>query len=186
MKLVRYKSITTTTTSCSLPVRTWQADPSSGLPYLSSISTAHRDFPQEGVRTHVHCCLYLLEPSGGGRTRLTHVCRTDTRYEPEGTDQKTGNSISSLGHAMMPPPPSPLGVALRSGTADRGDISSPPVCWRSGTPSERAVSERLQLSTDHQKLITGEEGSGDSIGTPILQFSDASVRPLSSGQKQMA
>lgn len=57
----------------------------------------------------------------------------------------------------MPPPP-PLGVALRSGTADRVDISSPPVCWRSGTPSERAVSDRLQLSADHRKRKWAQRG----------------------------
>lgn len=62
-----------------LSLRTWQADPSSGPVYLSSVSTQHPDVLPEGVRAHVHACLYLLEPSGAGKTRLTHVCRTDAR-----------------------------------------------------------------------------------------------------------
>ncbi|XP_070772995.1 rho GTPase-activating protein 7 [Enoplosus armatus] len=59
--------------------RTWQADPSSGPLYLSSVSTEHPEVLLEGVRAHVHSCLYLLEPTGTRRTRLTHLCRTDTR-----------------------------------------------------------------------------------------------------------
>lgn len=60
-------------------LRTWQADPTSGPVFLSSVSTDHPEVPVEGVRAHVHSCLYLLEPVGARRTRLTHLCRTDTR-----------------------------------------------------------------------------------------------------------
>lgn len=67
----------------------------------------------------------------------------------------------------MPPPPL-LGVALRSGTADRVDISSPPVCWRSGTPSERAVSDRLQLSADHRKRKWAQRGGKWSLSWDSL------------------
>ncbi|XP_072230787.1 rho GTPase-activating protein 7 isoform X1 [Leuresthes tenuis] len=61
-----------------LLLRTWQADPNSGPLYLSSVSTDHPDVQVEGIRAHVHCCLYLLEPTGTIKTRLTHLCRTDT------------------------------------------------------------------------------------------------------------
>lgn len=64
-----------------LLLRAWQADPSSGPLYLSSVSTEHPEVLLEGVRVHVHSCLYLLEPTGTRRTRLTHICQTDTRYE---------------------------------------------------------------------------------------------------------
>nr|XP_046265930.1 rho GTPase-activating protein 7 isoform X2 [Scatophagus argus] len=62
-----------------LLLRTWQADPSCGPLYLSSVSTEHPEVLLEGVRAHVHSCLYLLEPTGARKTRLTHLCRTDTR-----------------------------------------------------------------------------------------------------------
>ncbi|XP_041657606.1 rho GTPase-activating protein 7 isoform X2 [Cheilinus undulatus] len=62
-----------------LLLRTWQADPYSGPLYLASVSTEHPEVPLEGVRAHVHSCLYLLEPTGARKTRLTHLCRTDTR-----------------------------------------------------------------------------------------------------------
>ncbi|XP_008295032.1 rho GTPase-activating protein 7 [Stegastes partitus] len=62
-----------------LLLRTWQADPSSSPLFLSSVSTDHPEVLVDGVRVHVHCCLYLLEPTGARKTRLTHLCQTDTR-----------------------------------------------------------------------------------------------------------
>ncbi|XP_057677001.1 rho GTPase-activating protein 7 [Corythoichthys intestinalis] len=70
-------------TSClqreHLLLRMWQADPSSGPLYVSSMSTQHPEVPPEGIRVHTHSCLYLLEPTAPSKTRLTHLCRTDTR-----------------------------------------------------------------------------------------------------------
>ncbi|XP_015250155.1 PREDICTED: rho GTPase-activating protein 7-like isoform X1 [Cyprinodon variegatus] len=63
----------------NLLLRTWQADPSCGPLYLSSISTELPEVQVEGVRVNVHCCLYSLEPTGATKTKLTHLCRTDTR-----------------------------------------------------------------------------------------------------------
>lgn len=62
-----------------LLLRSWQSDPTSGPLYVSSMSVEHRDVPLEGVRVQVHCCLYLLEPTGDKKTRLTHLCRTEYR-----------------------------------------------------------------------------------------------------------
>ncbi|KAG8008436.1 StAR-related lipid transfer protein 13 [Nibea albiflora] len=62
-----------------LLLRTWQSDPSASPLYLSSVSTEHPEVLLEGVRANVHSCLYLLEPTGARKTRLTHLCRTDTR-----------------------------------------------------------------------------------------------------------
>ncbi|CDQ60252.1 unnamed protein product [Oncorhynchus mykiss] len=62
-----------------LLLRTWQSDPSAGPVYVSAISTEHPEAPMEGVRAQVLSCLYLVEPLGTKRSRLTHLCRTDTR-----------------------------------------------------------------------------------------------------------
>uniref|UniRef100_H3CQA1 Si:dkeyp-23e4.3 n=1 Tax=Tetraodon nigroviridis TaxID=99883 RepID=H3CQA1_TETNG len=77
-----------------LLLRIWQADPTCGPLYLSSVSTEHPEVLPEGVRAHVHSCLYLLEPSGTRRTRLTHVCRTDTR------GRSLGWHIKASGHLL--------------------------------------------------------------------------------------
>ncbi|XP_071362144.1 rho GTPase-activating protein 7 isoform X2 [Trachinotus anak] len=77
-----------------LLLRTWQADPSSRPLYLSSVSTEHPEVLAEGVRAQVHSCLYLLEPTGVRKTRLTHLCRTDTR----GRSQEWHSKVS--GHLL--------------------------------------------------------------------------------------
>uniref|UniRef100_A0A8C7HZI2 Si:dkeyp-23e4.3 n=1 Tax=Oncorhynchus kisutch TaxID=8019 RepID=A0A8C7HZI2_ONCKI len=64
-----------------LLLRTWQSDPSAGPVYVSAVSTEHPEAPMEGVRAQVLSCLYLIEPLGTKRSRLTHLCRTDTRRE---------------------------------------------------------------------------------------------------------
>ncbi|XP_041807759.1 rho GTPase-activating protein 7 isoform X2 [Chelmon rostratus] len=79
-----------------LLLRTWQADPSSSPLYLSSVSTEHPEVLLEGVRAHVHSCLYLLEPTGARKTRLTHLCRTDTRgRSPEWHSKVSGHLLAS-------------------------------------------------------------------------------------------
>ncbi|KAM3869075.1 rho GTPase-activating protein 7 [Diretmus argenteus] len=77
-----------------LLLRIWQSDPSLGPLYVSSVSTEHPEVPVEGVRVHVHCCLYLLEPLGARKTRLMHLCRTDTR----GRSQEWHSKVS--GHLL--------------------------------------------------------------------------------------
>ncbi|KAM4726969.1 rho GTPase-activating protein 7 isoform 2-T2 [Anableps anableps] len=76
-----------------LLLRTWQADPSCGPLYLSSASTAFPEVQAEGVRAHVHCCLYLLEPTGAIKTRLTHLCRTDTRGRSQDWHRKVSGHL---------------------------------------------------------------------------------------------
>ncbi|XP_073335006.1 stAR-related lipid transfer protein 13-like, partial [Pagrus major] len=77
--------------------RTWQADPSSGPLYLSSVSTEHPEVLSEGVRAHVHACLYLLEPTGVRKTRLTHLCRTDTRGRSQEWHSKVSGHLLASG-----------------------------------------------------------------------------------------
>ncbi|XP_074528528.1 rho GTPase-activating protein 7 isoform X2 [Halichoeres trimaculatus] len=80
-----------------LLLRTWQADPSSGPLYLSSVSTDHPGVLLEGVRAHVHSCLYLLEPTGARKTRLTHLCRTDTRGRSQEWHSKVSGHLLASG-----------------------------------------------------------------------------------------
>ncbi|XP_029483491.2 rho GTPase-activating protein 7 isoform X1 [Oncorhynchus nerka] len=77
-----------------LLLRTWQSDPSAGPVYVSAISTEHPEAPMEGVRAQVLSCLYLAEPLGTKRSRLTHLCRTDTR----GRSKEWHNRVS--GHLL--------------------------------------------------------------------------------------
>ncbi|XP_037834972.1 rho GTPase-activating protein 7 isoform X2 [Kryptolebias marmoratus] len=80
-----------------LLLRTWRADPSSGPLYLSSVSTDDPEVPPEGIRVLVHACLYLLEPAGTTRTRLTHLCRTDTRGRAQDWYCKAGRLLLASG-----------------------------------------------------------------------------------------
>ncbi|KAJ0061447.1 hypothetical protein NL108_001633 [Boleophthalmus pectinirostris] len=57
-------------------LRLWQSDPASGPLYVSSVSIPQQDVPKT---VHVHCCMYLLEPIGDKKTRLTHFCTTEYR-----------------------------------------------------------------------------------------------------------
>ncbi|XP_039633567.1 rho GTPase-activating protein 7 isoform X2 [Perca fluviatilis] len=80
-----------------LLLRTWQADPSTGPLYLSSVSTEHPEVLSEGVRAHVYSCLYLLEPTGARKTRLTHLCRTDTRGRSQEWHSKVSGHLLASG-----------------------------------------------------------------------------------------
>ncbi|XP_040907340.1 rho GTPase-activating protein 7 isoform X2 [Toxotes jaculatrix] len=80
-----------------LLLRTWQADPLSGPLYLSSVSTEHPEVQVEGVRAQVHSCLYLLEPTGARKTRLTHLCRTDTRGRSQEWHSKVSGPLLASG-----------------------------------------------------------------------------------------
>ncbi|KAK7925358.1 hypothetical protein WMY93_007668 [Mugilogobius chulae] len=59
-------------------LRSWQSDSSSssGPMFVSSLSVRQQDVPNT---VHVHCCMYLLEPAGDKKTRLTHFCSTEYR-----------------------------------------------------------------------------------------------------------
>lgn len=81
----------------NLLLRTWQADPSCGPLYLSSTSTELPGVPAEGVRAHVHSCLYLLEPTGAIKTRLTHLCRTDPRGRSPDWHRRVGGHLLASG-----------------------------------------------------------------------------------------
>lgn len=66
----------------SCPRRAWQSDPSSGPLYVAATSVEHADVPSRGVTARVLCCMFLVEAMGPRKSRLTHFCRTDTRWVP--------------------------------------------------------------------------------------------------------
>ncbi|KAJ8348423.1 hypothetical protein SKAU_G00270120 [Synaphobranchus kaupii] len=76
-------------------LRTWQRDPSSGVSVLAAVSTEHPDAPPHGVRARVLTCVHLMEPLGLRRTRLTHICRTDTGgRSPDWYNKVAGHLLS--------------------------------------------------------------------------------------------
>uniref|UniRef100_A0A8C2Y5V0 StAR related lipid transfer domain containing 8 n=1 Tax=Coturnix japonica TaxID=93934 RepID=A0A8C2Y5V0_COTJA len=63
-------------------LRCWRTDLPRGACLLISISVEHDKLQVEGgVKAVVLTSQYLIEPSGMGRSKVTHICRTDLRYE---------------------------------------------------------------------------------------------------------
>uniref|UniRef100_A0A3B4YQE4 Si:dkeyp-23e4.3 n=1 Tax=Seriola lalandi dorsalis TaxID=1841481 RepID=A0A3B4YQE4_SERLL len=87
----------TSSSSPSSSSSTWQTDLTAGPLYLSSVSTEHPEVLAEGVRAQVHSCLYLLEPTGARKTRLTHLCRTDTRGRSQEWHSKVSGHLLASG-----------------------------------------------------------------------------------------
>lgn len=67
------------TTFSSSSCRTWQTDHSTGSMFVSSTSVEHAAVTVRGVRAQVFCSFFLIEPLGSKKSRVTHLCRTDTR-----------------------------------------------------------------------------------------------------------
>ncbi|XP_042313366.1 stAR-related lipid transfer protein 13-like isoform X2 [Sceloporus undulatus] len=63
-----------------LVLRTWRTDLPKGMCILVAISIEHEECPlMGGVRAVVMDSQYLIEPCGSGKSRLTHICRTDLK-----------------------------------------------------------------------------------------------------------
>uniref|UniRef100_A0A8C4PYK4 DLC1 Rho GTPase activating protein n=1 Tax=Eptatretus burgeri TaxID=7764 RepID=A0A8C4PYK4_EPTBU len=65
-----------------LVLRSWQTDLPRGCCVLVTTSVEHPEVPADTggeVRGMVLASRFLLEPAGPGRSRLTHICRLDTR-----------------------------------------------------------------------------------------------------------
>ncbi|KAM4677753.1 rho GTPase-activating protein 7-like isoform 2-T2 [Discoglossus pictus] len=60
-------------------LRTWRTDPQSGTCILAATSIECEDVPIAGVLGHVILCQHLIENIGTQKSKVTHVCRTDTR-----------------------------------------------------------------------------------------------------------
>ncbi|XP_037401814.1 rho GTPase-activating protein 7 isoform X1 [Pygocentrus nattereri] len=77
-------------------LRTWHSDPSTGPLFVASTSVERPDVPARGAMAQVLCCVFLVEPMGAKRSRLTHFCRTDTRgRSPEWHNKVGGHLLSS-------------------------------------------------------------------------------------------
>ncbi|KAK6474942.1 rho GTPase-activating protein 7-like isoform X1 [Huso huso] len=59
--------------------RSWQADIHTGTCVLAAASVEHAGALCEGIRGEVMACQYLIQTTGLRKTRLTHICRTDSR-----------------------------------------------------------------------------------------------------------
>lgn len=78
-------------------LRTWQADSSTGPMFVSSTSVQHTAVAEGGVQAQVFCSFFLIEPLGSKKSRVTHLCRTDTRGRtPEWHHKVGGHLVSSV------------------------------------------------------------------------------------------
>lgn len=76
-------------------LRTWQSDSTAGSLFVSSVSVEHAAVAVRGLRAKVLCCLFLIEPLGSKKSRVTHLCRTDTRGRSPEWDHKVGGHLVS-------------------------------------------------------------------------------------------
>ncbi|XP_026855906.2 rho GTPase-activating protein 7 isoform X2 [Electrophorus electricus] len=76
-------------------LRTWNSDPSSGPLFVAATSVEHGDIPARGVIAQVLCSLFLVEPMGAKRSRLTYFCRMDTRGRSPEWHHKVGGHLVS-------------------------------------------------------------------------------------------
>ncbi|KAK7925975.1 hypothetical protein WMY93_008285 [Mugilogobius chulae] len=89
------RNMTPQSSSDYVVLRSWRTDLSKGSCALVCVSVDHEDSPRTGaVRGVVLESQYLLEPSGTGRTRLTHICRMDLRgRSPEWYNKAFGHLL---------------------------------------------------------------------------------------------
>uniref|UniRef100_A0ABM5FLS7 Rho GTPase-activating protein 7-like isoform X1 n=2 Tax=Pogona vitticeps TaxID=103695 RepID=A0ABM5FLS7_9SAUR len=60
-------------------LRTWRTDPQSGTCVLAATSTNSEGAAVSGILAQVLLCQYLIEAVGSQKSKVTHVCRIDTR-----------------------------------------------------------------------------------------------------------
>ncbi|KAJ7316268.1 hypothetical protein JRQ81_002430 [Phrynocephalus forsythii] len=60
-------------------LRTWRTDPQSGTCVLAATSTNSEGAAVNGILAQVLLCQYLIEATGSQKSKVTHVCRIDTR-----------------------------------------------------------------------------------------------------------
>ena len=68
----------------SLPTpRSWRFDPALGCYVLVATSVSHPSADLlAGIRATELASRYLIEPLDGGTSKLTYICRVDTRSDP--------------------------------------------------------------------------------------------------------
>uniref|UniRef100_A0A7M4EBK8 Rho GTPase-activating protein 7-like n=1 Tax=Crocodylus porosus TaxID=8502 RepID=A0A7M4EBK8_CROPO len=60
-------------------LRTWRTDPQSGTCILAATSVNSEGATLHGILAQVLLCQYLIEAVGSQKSKVTHVCRRDTR-----------------------------------------------------------------------------------------------------------
>ncbi|XP_067852204.1 rho GTPase-activating protein 7 isoform X2 [Heptranchias perlo] len=60
-------------------LRIWQADSQTGMCVLAATFVDAKEVPLLGVQANVITSQYLIEPAGKSKSKLSHVCRIDTR-----------------------------------------------------------------------------------------------------------
>ncbi|XP_060620992.2 rho GTPase-activating protein 7-like isoform X1 [Anolis sagrei] len=60
-------------------LRTWRTDPQSGTCVLAATSTNSENTTVNGILAEVFLCQFLIEAVGSQKSKVTHVCRIDTR-----------------------------------------------------------------------------------------------------------
>ncbi|XP_038596351.1 rho GTPase-activating protein 7-like isoform X1 [Tachyglossus aculeatus] len=60
-------------------LRTWRSDPKGSTCIVAATSVEYEEVPLNGVLAHVFLCQHLIETVGAEKSRVTHVCRMDTR-----------------------------------------------------------------------------------------------------------
>ncbi|KAK6475635.1 rho GTPase-activating protein 7-like isoform X1 [Huso huso] len=76
--------------------RSWQADIHTGTCVLAAASVEHAGALCEGIRGEVMACQYLIQTTGLRKTRLTHICRTDSRGRtPEWYNKVFGHQLAA-------------------------------------------------------------------------------------------
>ncbi|KAF4077609.1 hypothetical protein AMELA_G00210020 [Ameiurus melas] len=78
-----------------LLLRTWRSDPSAGPLFVAATSVEQADISNRGVTARVLRCMFLVEPTGPKKSRLTHFCRTDTRGRSLEWHNKVGGHLLS-------------------------------------------------------------------------------------------
>ncbi|XP_078267440.1 rho GTPase-activating protein 7 isoform X2 [Rhinoraja longicauda] len=60
-------------------LRTWQTDSQTGLCVLAATSVGAKELPSQGVQANVITSQYHIEPVAASKSKLSHICRIDTR-----------------------------------------------------------------------------------------------------------
>uniref|UniRef100_UPI00358FC46C rho GTPase-activating protein 7-like n=1 Tax=Myxine glutinosa TaxID=7769 RepID=UPI00358FC46C len=82
-----------------LVLRSWRTDLPRGCCVLVTTSVEHSEVPADTggeVRGMVLASRFLLEPAGPGRSRLTHICRLDTRGRSSDWYNKTFGHLCAM------------------------------------------------------------------------------------------
>lgn len=127
---------------CVSPLhRMWRSDlPRGGCLLVSQSLDPEQPVPESGVRALMLTSQYLMEPCGLGRSRLTHICRADLRYQapapwPHPFLPFPWEGLLGRSHSSCLPASASPGAVLLTGTTKSSGTCVPWKWQRSGTLS---------------------------------------------------